>query len=195
MIDNGFLKTQKTFRILLQAMCHPGKVYDLESTSNIEGAADSHLTGLMDILETLLDREVSFAVIDADKPLTEEIVAITRSCPVQLPDADFIIVTGGTSNGGIAKGKRGTLEYPDDSATMIYIVHSCEEKKGRNSVILKGPGIEKEAYLEVRGLHGNELKAIKNANTEYPFGVDVIFVDRKSRVSCIPRSAAIMEVS
>jgi len=191
MIDNSILGSQKTFRLLLQAMSHPGTVYHSVNRQDRKG---NDMTGLMDICETLLDREVGFAVINDDGSLTKEISRRTRSRTVSIPDADFIIVVGGTSNRKILEGKRGSLEYPDNSATAIYVIPSCREGNSGNSILLKGPGIETETFLELQGFQRDELKAIQHANSEYPLGLDVIFVDRNGHISCIPRSITIAEI-
>lgn len=193
MIDGTALRRQRTFRILLQAMSHPGRVYQWGGERETPGA-DEPLC-LMDIVETLLDGEVTFAVINDREGLARAIHEKTRSRPADVSAADFIIVGGETTKGEMRMAKRGVLEYPDDSATVIYCVHSCENREGSGSFALKGPGVKGRMNLAVHGFPADELSGIQEANSEFPFGIDVIFVDRTGRIACIPRSALIMKVS
>jgi alpha-D-ribose 1-methylphosphonate 5-triphosphate synthase subunit PhnH len=184
--------TQKTFRSLLQAMAHPGRVYRLEETTDVRSRL-TNSTNLIPILLTLLDHEVGFCVIGPEKEDVETTVSELTGCPVNdLTEADFIIVLGEESHGEILKAKRGTLEYPDTGATVIYRVESLDDRdNGKRVALLKGPGIKNDIAPVVRGLGRDELLYLKEINSEYPLGIDSIIIDGANRIMCIPRSARI----
>jgi len=180
------LITQKTFRTLLQAMSHPGRVYSL--SRELE-------SGLILVLQALLDHEVAFAISGHQKEALEyKIIQATGSRPEALGRADFIIIPSGDSDGAILHAKRGSLEYPDTGATVIYIVkflNDMDKDNGKPIALLRGPGIKDEIAISMHGLGKNELSHIKEINSEFPLGIDCIFIDGANRIMCIPRSTRI----
>lgn len=189
--DSESLVAQETFRMLLQAMSHPGRNYPLLREE--KGKNPSPEEGLTMILRTLLDHEVSFCVIGADRREREASVSRLTGCPPAATDAaDFLVVPGGTTNRSILRAKRGTLDYPDAGATVIYAVGSVEGADAFvASAVLKGPGIKDQIAVAISGLNPEELADIKEMTSEFPLGIDCIFVDRAGRVMCIPRSTRI----
>lgn len=189
--DETFI-TQKTFRVLLQAMSHPGRVYSLSLESRV-WSQEPELSGLISVLQTLLDHEVGFCVIGTGKEYLETTISELTRCPVKdISDAHFIIVSDGESNGEILKVNRGTLEYPDTGATVIYVVESLNDRdNGKTIALLKGPGIRNDIASVIHGLGKNELSHIKEINSEFPLGIDCIFIDSANKIMCIPRSTRI----
>lgn len=187
--DETFI-TQKTFRALLQAMSHPGRVFTLSQESGVESQESG---GLMLILQTLLDREVGFCVIGTEKEYLKTNISELTGCPVKdISDADFIIISDGESNGEILKAKRGTLEYPDIGATVIYSIRSLSARDdGGLTLTLKGPGINGEISPFLSGVSKREFHYLKEINSEYPLGIDSVFIDSANRIMCIPRSTRI----
>lgn len=181
---------QRVFRRLLQAMSRPGRVYALPP------ASDSGRWGpMLTLLESLLDQEVSFAVVGDGGPedLQSLIAERTRGRVATPRETDFLIVAAGDSGGETLRARRGTLQYPDDSATVIYRVQSLLFTEGDEPrVTLKGPGIRDEIRLgEIRGLAPAEMGYLREANAEFPLGVDAVFIDDAGRILCIPRSTHI----
>jgi len=169
-----------TFRVLLQGMSHPGRVFPLPGLPG-EGSAAVELLGC------LMDNEVGFAVI-GDRDMEREIARHTDSRPVSLEDADFIIAQHGTTMGRLAHFRRGSLEYPDTGATVLYLVEVLSETAG---VVLSGPGIDGTTSLRISGLDPGEWQLFREVNSEFPLGVDAIFLDRSGNIACIPRSSRI----
>ncbi|MGC8491846.1 MAG: phosphonate C-P lyase system protein PhnH [Syntrophobacteraceae bacterium] len=84
---------QRAFRILLQAMAHPGEIHLL--------SPDAPDRGLPLVAQTLLDHEVGFAVLGPDsESLSSSLKDLTRSRLIDISAADFVIVAGGDSRGG-----------------------------------------------------------------------------------------------
>lgn len=180
--DESFA-TQQAFRMLLQALSHPGEIYLLSPLDPEQG--------LPLLLQTLLDHEVGFAVIGPDRDSFAGLVRDwTGASLTEVDAADFIIVTQGSSQGGILAAKRGTLEYPDQGASIIYLVESLgREGQAGLRVKLQGPGLDQEIQAIITGLDENEILELKNINQEFPLGVDCFFLDRAGRVMGIPRSS------
>ena len=209
-INKEYLITQQTFRVLLQAMSRPGRVYQLEQKTEARSlppnaSIGGHITdkynpssvfcSLFSVLQTLLDHEVAFSVVGyAQDSLEAEIIRLTGSYSAAIEDADFVIVLpSGDSGAALLRAKRGNLEYPDGGATVIYLVHSLANGNNRKSpAVLKGPGIDGEISPFIGGLGRNEFSYLKEINSEYPIGVDCIFVDSTGQVMCIPRSTRIL---
>ncbi len=180
---NSTLATQQAFRILLQALSHPGEIYPWSPSDPGQG--------LPLMLQTLLDHEVSFAVIGPESDATAALVRdLTGSRLSAVPAADFIIVTRGRSQGGILAAKRGTLEYPDQGATVIYLVESLDrEGQAGLWVKLQGPGVNREMRAMITGLAADEILDLQKINQEFPLGVDSFFLDRAGQVMGLPRSS------
>lgn len=176
---------QKAFRILLDAMSHPGRMYDLNSLKT-----ESHLYL---IIKTLIDNEVTFSVIGTKiDELSKEISLLTGARRSSVEEADFLIITEGKSRGKIEKAKIGTLEYPDRGATLIYYIDS--KNSGPVYLRLLGPGIMGEHTILINGIAKDEFLSLKKINKNYPLGLDSIFVKKSGEIFCIPRSTRILEV-
>jgi len=177
---NRTIRDHFTFRAILQGMSHPGKVYPLPDLPGAGSAA-------VEILGCLMDNEVSFAVI-GDRDMETVLARHTDSRPVSSDDADYIVVRNGTTQGKLANFKRGSLEYPDTGATVLYLVEEVSEAAG---VVLSGPGVNGTASLRITGLDPSELQLLRQVNSEFPLGVDAIFLDQGGNLACIPRSSRI----
>ena len=204
MYANRTIRDHFTFRVILQGMSHPGKIYPLsglpvsyadtgKSSCCYPGKASplpnspGAESAVIEVLGCLIDNEVSFAVI-GDKDMETVIARHTDSRPVSSEDADYIIVRNGTTRGKLASFKRGSLEYPDTGATILYLVEALSEAKG---VVLSGPGVNGAVSLRITGLDPGELQLLRQVNSEFPLGVDAIFIDQSGNIACIPRSSQI----
>ncbi len=181
MDSNRIIREHLTFRVLLQAMSHPGRVYPLP-----DFPLDSQVA--VEFLGSIMDSEVGFAVI-GDSELEKAIGHRTGSRRVSPGEADFLVVGNGSGSGELAGVKRGSLEYPDSGATILYLVE--ELRAGNGDIILSGPGIDGTASLQIKGLPAGEAHRLQMVNSEFPLGVDAVFLDGNGRIACIPRSSQI----
>ena len=189
--------SQKIFRILLDAFAHPGKVANL---SDLKIAPPSSISkASAGVLFTLLDIEVGFAVSTSDKKLRERIeeyfIINTGVRLKNLESADFILALGELPK--LERIKRGSLEYPDQGATVIYSVEEINESLfgiDSLSLTLTGPGINGKRVLSLKGLKKQEVMKIMEVNREFPLGADFLFTDRKGKFFALPRSTKIVEV-
>jgi alpha-D-ribose 1-methylphosphonate 5-triphosphate synthase subunit PhnH len=178
--------SQRIFRSLLDAMANPGRIITLPKIG-IEITAANMYPLLL--LMTLLDHEVSFCVLDngAQTQVIEYLKTNTGSKESRLENSDFILVYGGSSHGLIQSARVGTLEYPDESATVIYDIDSIGDDGGDVLLELSGPGIADKRRIGASGIEQNEIEDVL-AMRDYPLGLDLIFSDRAGRIACIPRS-------
>jgi alpha-D-ribose 1-methylphosphonate 5-triphosphate synthase subunit PhnH len=174
------------FRVILQATSHPGKGFALPVSDT---CIDRQAT-LINMLGCLMDNEVTFTIIgDAGDSIADALAFRTGSSLAGISEADFVIASRGATDGLLALIKRGTLEYPDKGATLVYLVDKIADKGG--STALTGPGIDGVIQPLFCGLADTELSDLRKVNSEYPLGVDVLFLDAHGRVASIPRSTRI----
>ena len=177
-----------TFRVVLQAMSHPGTSCQLPTQIPKAGEHEP----LIQLLSCLMDNEVSFSIVGENHcSLATELSLRTGSTEADISGSNFVIVTNGKTSGQLPLIKRGTLEYPDTGATVIYLVDEVAERAG--AADLTGPGVNGTISPRLTGLEASELKGLREINAEYPLGVDAIFLDKNGRIVCIPRSTRIGE--
>ena len=169
-------------------MSHPGTACQL----TIPEPATGEPAPLIRLLGCLMDNEVTFSIIGDDTgTLAADISLHTGSSLTDISESDFIIAPRGTTDGELSRIKRGSLEYPDKGATLVYLVDEIADEGG--AAELSGPGISGAVRPMFRGLAASELEGLREANAEYPLGVDAIFLDNNDRIACIPRSTRIGE--
>jgi len=175
------IRDHSLFRTILMAMSHPGSVYPVPE---LEDETDP----VTCLLGCMMDNEVGFAVI-GNSDLEARLAKQTCGRPAPVDDADFIIAPKGSTHGAIDRFKRGTLEYPDKGATVVYLVEALGY--GNISFTLSGPGVDGETDLDIAGFDYDELRWLREVNTEFPLGVDALFMDSACRIAAIPRSSQI----
>lgn len=160
----GVLDTQRVYRGLLSAMAEPGTVHQLGG-------------GVPLVLATLTDHEVTVA---------------TTSQP-GVANADFLVVSGGSSDGVLLQARRGTPLDPADGATAIYDLAAVGT--GPVQLSLTGPGVGTEPrVLSLTGLDPAEVELIQQTRADYPCGVDVVLLDSSGRCAALPRSCSVQMV-
>lgn len=176
-------RKQMVFRELMTAMSRPGQIC---------GAGVLGGDPLMDVLNVLLDHEVSFCVAGGDEQgLEQRIKAGTGSRQEDITGADFIIAAGGDTGIELDKAKTGTPEYPDRGATVIYYIGVNVGKEGVKYEI-RGPGVAPGSGPVDPLIPGDDIKKLAEINSGYPLGLDVIVVMEKGGLMCMPRSLKIV---
>ena len=174
------------FRVILQATSHPGKGFELP----VSGTCNDRQATLISMLGCLMDNEVTFSIIgDEGDSIADAITFRTGSFLVGISEADFVIASRGATDGLLELIKRGTLDYPDKGATLVYLIDRIADNGG--STALRGPGIDGVIQPLFSGLADTELTGLRKVNSEYPLGVDALFLDAHGRVTSIPRSRRI----
>lgn len=191
LFKSGDLILTRVFRAILEAMSRPGGIVQLPAA--VPGQA--RMVYLFHILETLLDQESSHYLIDGEgsMQLDRTLYEATKSPRVRLEEADFIIAPYGSTKGAITRAKRGRPEYPDLSATVIYLIDSLScDRESIVTCCLQGPGIaDRMALPSMEGFDQRELFQLSTVNRDFPLGVDALFVDPDGRLMAIPRSTQI----
>jgi alpha-D-ribose 1-methylphosphonate 5-triphosphate synthase subunit PhnH len=181
-------ETQLTFRVLLDTMARPGTVRQLPVAA--EGAPVN--PWLAATLLTLLDHEVGLAVEPFAGAEAIELYVRQRTAarPTTAEQADFVVVSWDTVDSSLPLRLRaGTLEYPNDSATLLILVPPLGETSGLR-LNLAGPGVPAGYTAWVGGL-SPALFAARDEAAEYPCGIDLLLIDPSGQVLALPRSTAI----
>ena len=187
-LKEDVLCSQKVFRSLLLAMSYPGRIVKIQECFSFPYQVEVPMP-LASIAYTLLDGEVSFAAIGKDKErIEEDIRRLTGARVEKIQNADYVFVLGENSRGKINLLKRGTPEYPDSSATVVYYVDAISKNGPGIAIQLEGPGIKCKRKVFLNGLDVQEFLSIKSINLNYPLGLDCIFADRSGNTFCLPRS-------
>lgn len=185
---------QSVYRKVLNAMSRPGILENINEEAEKNDIDINFYSGSFLVMLMVLDREVSFNVVseqgnDVSKLISE--ITYAQAKPVE--EADYIFVLEDKCSESldeiIEKSKIGDLVDPQKSATIIAEVQ-CISKDG--DIELEGPGIQDVNKI---GICSNKkwINARKNKNEEYPLGIDLIFIDEKSNLVCIPRTTKIID--
>lgn len=184
-VEIGCLDNHGIFRALLDSMARPGTVRMLPGARLGQGAS----TTIHQLMQSILDPEVSLSVAGDDLEGVEaELRWLIGSPGAGADTADFLLVPSGDSQGQVRQLKRGQLDFPDDGATVVYGVERLAENGDEAAMPMTGPGIRSVVRPRLQGLGDQELKHLKEINSEFPLGVDAIFADDDGRILCIPRS-------
>lgn len=176
------LDAQATFRRLLEAIAHPGRI--VAAPPRLPEPPGPLLAPCYAAALTLLDFETPLWLDPGlATPDVIESLRLQCGCPI-VPQANarFALLAG--TGVPIASFDQGTPEYPDGSATLIWQVESLRADRG---VLLSGPGIRTGTRLQVEGLPDNFWSQWTMNHQQFPLGVDVVFVTT-DRLAALPRS-------
>jgi alpha-D-ribose 1-methylphosphonate 5-triphosphate synthase subunit PhnH len=179
--------TQAIFRITLDALARPGSVKQLPIAAR--GAPGN--AWVAGVLIALLDGEISLAVqgVQDAEAVTRFVVQRTTARVVTVEEADFVLADAATIDPEfLSRLKMGSLEFPDDSATLILQVSSLLQ--GRALTVV-GPGIPEEMTIQVGADSAGWVGARRGLERLYPRGIDILLVDDDGRLAALPRSTHI----
>lgn len=179
------------FRLLLDAMARPGKVFHVpekkQSVSTLNAGAVTTLLALSDH-ETPVWLDPNFA--------NEEVVDFLKfncGCPMvdETAQAMFAVLPSDFDwlNGN--KFAVGTPAFPDQSTTLIIQVSALDEE---GSSVLSGPGIQSARSLHVEGLSHPFWNWRVETNKNFPLGIDVFLVT-DDRLAALPRTTQVREIA
>ena len=176
------LDAQATFRCLLEAIAHPGRI--VTAPPGLPAPPAPLLAPAYAAALTLLDFETPIWVDPAlATPAVIDSLRLHCGCPIVAQrEARFALLAG--SGAPLAAFDQGTPEYPDRSATLIWQVEGLAAGRG---VRLAGPGIRTSTLLHVEGLPADFWALWGMCHRQFPLGVDVVFVT-KDRLAALPRS-------
>jgi alpha-D-ribose 1-methylphosphonate 5-triphosphate synthase subunit PhnH len=182
------LDSQRAFRSVLDAMSHPGRIVDVPGA--IQAPAPLHPATAL----------VCLALLDLDTPLWLDGAAsridvrewLRFHCGVPLVDrpgaATFALVADPHGMPPLADFDTGTAEHPERSATLVIQVEALLGGTGRR---LSGPGIEREARLDVVGVPDAFWTWLDANHALFPRGVDVV-ASAGRVIAALPRTTRVV---
>jgi alpha-D-ribose 1-methylphosphonate 5-triphosphate synthase subunit PhnH len=177
---------QATFRGVLEAMAHPGRVATVPGPKAVPSELDPATASL---LLTLCDGDTPVWLDQAAVSLAGWLAFRTGAPRVATSaKAAFAAVLSPQAMPSLKDFDWGSDEVPQASTTLIVQVKSLTEGEGW---VLRGPGIAAQARLSVAGLPDGwaaERRAMQGA---FPRGIDVVFTCGL-RIAALPRTT-IME--
>ena len=198
-----------TFRILLDSLAHPGKIHQLTAPSFLgeppcpitlttqQRTANGYAPGA---LLTLLDREVTFAVVvngmevEHNESLVQWLAVRSGSCCVDAARANFVLFCDGKCGKILEHLDCGTLLEPELSATAMLCVKQLHNTSASSKGVhceLTGPGIETKRLIIIEGMERGDIEAILRTRQGYPLGVDVYLIDAQGQCIGLPRTTRI----
>ena len=183
---------QSSYRKLLNCMARPGLIENIQEESEKLDINVKFYNATMILMLMLLDGEVSYKIVtDRKIEITNIASQMTFSNQAQAQNADFIFILSDASPQSIVDAFRcakiGDLVNPNKSSTIIFEIEDL--LKGQELALI-GPGIENTNYVKVQSL-GDWIEERDKLNTEYPLGIDIIFIDPASNIMCLPRTTKI----
>jgi alpha-D-ribose 1-methylphosphonate 5-triphosphate synthase subunit PhnH len=190
MMHAGFpdpvLDAQHTFRAVLTAMAHPGRVVEvgraLEPPAPLHPAAAAFALALVDF-ETPLWADRSLGA-DARAWLAFHTGAPLVERPAE---ARFALAIDVACLPPLSVFDRGTDERPERSATLVLQVEAIRAGGGRR---LTGPGIEGHAALDAAGLPPTFWDDLRDNHAGFPRGVDIVLT-AGLRLAALPRTTRV----
>jgi alpha-D-ribose 1-methylphosphonate 5-triphosphate synthase subunit PhnH len=189
--------SQATFRALLDCMSRPGRICQIPLRpyrAPPNGFAPPALT----ILKTLCDHRVSFSLGAASEtPEWIRYLELNLAAPFQpVEKADYVLFDGPEFDARFARLNRGSLEFPEKSATALICVGQLSEEQEESegpacTLLLAGPGVRGQIRLTAAGLDPEYMTERQKTIRYYPMGVDLFLVDRKGKVAGIPRTSTV----
>lgn len=184
--------SQRTFRLLLDALSRPGRFVDLGGV-----AADHDVEPVFLPALALADLEVTVFVVDTPERsdtvthLLERSTGATSAPHIGL--ADMVIASGPIGATHVAELRTGDARQPEAGARLIMtctrLVPAASEAEV--TVQVRGPGASSGRAFGVDGVGPGVFDALRAANLEHPAGVDTWLVDLAGRCIGIPRSSQI----
>ncbi len=181
--------SQAVFRVALDALSHPGRVFDMPLETALprqgHGAAAALLLGLLDV-DTSLWLSPTLASSDAPAWLR-----FHTGCQIvaDAPAAQFLWVAKGDDMPQLTRLPAGSDAYPDQSATCVLEVDGLHNDAG--AWRLQGPGIATERNFCAQGLPSDFAAQWADNHANFPRGVDV-FLSTATCIAGLPRTTRIL---
>lgn len=183
---------QTAYRKLLNCISRPGIIESIEEESKKISIDTKFFKSTLVLMFMLLDSEVSFKVISEEEIEISKLVhQLTYAKNESIEKADFIFILEDFSkvilDEVLDKAKTGDLINPHKSATVIIETREISNDK---NLLLTGPGIKNENYLDIE-IEDIWIEKLREKNSEFPRGIDLVFTDSNSNLVCLPRTTSI----
>jgi alpha-D-ribose 1-methylphosphonate 5-triphosphate synthase subunit PhnH len=165
------LDSQRTFRSILEAMSHPGRIVDVAAA--LQAPPPLHPAAAAACL-TLLDFDTPLW-LDGAAARPDAVEWLRFHCGVPIvarhETARFALIADPERMPSPDSFDVGTAEHPERSATLIVQVQTLLGGTGRR---LTGPGIAGEARLEIAGVPDAFWTRVAANHTLFPRGIDIV---------------------
>jgi alpha-D-ribose 1-methylphosphonate 5-triphosphate synthase subunit PhnH len=182
--DDPAMRSQRTFRNLLDAMARPGRIVDLGPAAAAHGLSPA----MAALLLCLADYETPLWLCASAAPAADWLRFHTGAAVVPNPmTARFAVIDSHGDNPPLNAFDPGDDRYPDRSATLLI---ACPTLVDGTPVTLSGPGIRNTVTIAPNGLPTGFWNAWRINSQRFPLGVDAILC---AGTECIglPRSARV----
>jgi alpha-D-ribose 1-methylphosphonate 5-triphosphate synthase subunit PhnH len=177
----GPLASQAVFRVLLESLARPGRVFQLPAESGAVGP------GIVPLALAVIGSKVA---VSGAPEWQARICRTTGASPVDIDEASLVAIYGMANAETISRLRRGCAAAPEDGAKVGLACGALSEGgPGETTIELTGPGVPGRRRLGVNGVSREVFEALRAANAIFPAGVDVWLVDERGRVAGLPRSA------
>ena len=182
------MDAQACYRALLEGLARPGTVKELRKPvgklAALQPAAAS-------IALTLFDADTSVWL--SPKCRTHDAVSFLKfhtGCNIvdEPGAADFAVTAGISDLPPLGVLRKGSVEYPDQSATVIVQVQQLDDSAAVATA--RGPGIKECQELRVSGMGETFIEGWRENRSGFPRGVDIFFVSGDAVVG-LPRSTTL----
>lgn len=189
-VGAGFVEpvgdAQRCFRLILDAMAHPGRILELPAEVRI---ADSGLPDAAAALAlTLLDFETP---VWLDDPCRRAAAYLRFHCGAPIvaepAAARFAFAADLKALPPLGSFDLGDIGFPDRSTTLVLLVPELALGTG---VTLRGPGLKDSATLRVGGIDAEFWRARAELAPLFPLGIDLVFVCGR-RLAALPRTTIV----
>jgi alpha-D-ribose 1-methylphosphonate 5-triphosphate synthase subunit PhnH len=172
---------QTTFRAILDALAHPGRI--VERPAALAGSAPAPLgDAAAAVALTLCDLDTPIWLDSGLAPCADYLRFHCGAPLAAAPgDAHFAFISDPSALLALDAFAFGSDEYPDRSTTLVVEVAGLRAGEGQT---LSGPGIAGTARLAVTGLPDGFWRERETLAVLMPRGLDVIF-------TCGPRLAVV----
>lgn len=175
------VQSAEAFRAALNAMAHPGQIYDITGATPPMGLSVAAGT----LILTLCDPDTPVYLTDAlDTALIRDWITFHTGAPLVAPDqpGQAVFAIGAWMDlMPLDRFAIGTAQYPDRSATLI--VETPEFQTG--GTVLQGPGIKTVASFNVP-----DITAFQKNAALFPLGCDFYFTSG-AQIAAIPRTTQV----
>jgi alpha-D-ribose 1-methylphosphonate 5-triphosphate synthase subunit PhnH len=175
------LTSQAVFRVLLESLARPGRVFQLPAESGEVGP------GIVPLALAVVGSKVAVA---GAPDWQARICRATGASPTGVVEASLVAIYGTAEAEMVSRLRRGSAEAPEEGAKVGLACGTLTEGgPGDTTIELSGPGVPGRTLLGVNGVGREVFDALRAANAMFPAGVDVWLVDERGRVAGLPRSA------
>lgn len=174
---------QRVFDQLLDSLARPGTLAQLEFPPGVPPALLPAVA--------LADVEVRVAVLDDGAGWADPVHAVTGAPRTSASEADMVVALRPVTAEEVTTLRRGTPYAPEHGARLVVAVERLDAETGPLRLALTGPGVPGERTVAVTGLDHTVATALREANGEFPAGVDVHLVAADGVLVSVPRSVRI----